>query len=86
MSVVCTCLQTIRADLSYPGARLVYLPPYSPDLNPIEEAFSSIKAWLRRHEGDFEHERQLPWLIHQAVASVTAADAIGWFGDCGYLP
>ena len=29
------------------GARLVYLPPYSPDFNPIEEAFSAMKAWLR---------------------------------------
>lgn len=29
------------------GARLIYLPPYSPDFNPIEEAFSAIKAWLR---------------------------------------
>jgi transposase len=51
----------------YLGAGLIYLSPYSPNLNPIEETFSSIKAWLRRHELEFEQEDQLPWLIHQAV-------------------
>ena len=68
------------------GAILIYLPPYSPDFNPIEEAFSAIKAWLRRHERDFIHEVQLPWLIHQAAAMISASDAIGWFQDCGYFP
>ncbi|KAF9228304.1 hypothetical protein BS17DRAFT_692386 [Gyrodon lividus] len=32
------------------GARPIYLPPYSPDFNPIEQAFHSIKTWLCRHE------------------------------------
>jgi hypothetical protein len=67
------------------GAVLIYLPPYSPDFNPIEEAFSAIKAWLRRHENEFTQENQLPWLIHQAAAGITAGDAIGWFRDCGYF-
>jgi transposase len=67
------------------GARLVYLPPYSPDLNPIEEAFSAIKAWLRRHEHEFVDAAAMPWLIHQAVLSVSTEDAIGWYGDCGYM-
>ncbi|KAF8493770.1 hypothetical protein F5888DRAFT_1600146, partial [Russula emetica] len=63
---------------------LIYLPPYSPDFNPIKEAFFAIKAWLRCHENEFSHQDQLPWLIHQAVAAITANDAIGWSGDCGY--
>lgn len=67
------------------GAILIYLPPYSPDFNPIEEAFSAIKAWLRHHENKFTQENQLPWLIHQAAAAVSASDAIGWFRDCGYI-
>jgi len=73
-------------DKVSPGAHLVYLPPYSPDFNPIEEAFSSIKAWLRRHEGEYDNPAKLPWLIHQAVLSVSAGMAIGWFSDCGYIP
>jgi len=67
------------------GARLVYLPPYSPDFNPIEEAFSSIKASLRRNEALFTGPEKLPWLITQAVAGITAEMAAGWFRDCGYM-
>ncbi|KAJ6594982.1 hypothetical protein B0H10DRAFT_1829474, partial [Mycena sp. CBHHK59/15] len=63
---------------------LVYLPPYSLDFNPIEEAFSSIKAFLRRHEGEFTPEK-LPWLITQAVVQITPEMAEGWFEDCGYM-
>nr|GAT48928.1 transposase domain-containing protein [Mycena chlorophos] len=66
------------------GARVIYLPPYSPDLNPIEQAFSAIKAWLRRHEAQAIRPDVRPWLIHQATASVTADDAKGWILNCGY--
>lgn len=66
-------------------ARLIYLPPYSPDFNPIEETFSSIKAWLRRHEQYYTDDDQLPWLIHEAARSISEEDALGWFDDCGYL-
>ena len=63
----------------------MYLPPYSPDFNPIEEAFSSIKASLRRNEQQFMNAEQIPWLVTQAIHDITADMAIGWFGDCGYL-
>lgn len=66
------------------GAKLIYLPPYSPDYNPIEQAFHSIKAWLRRHEAEAVRPEVRPWLIHQAVASVTAESAEGWILNCGY--
>ena len=52
-------------------ARLIYLPPYSPDFNPIEEAFSFIKGWLRRHEMEYTNSDQLPWLIEGAVREIT---------------
>jgi transposase len=41
------------------GARLVYLPPYSPGFNPIEKAFSTIKAWLKQHEEEFTNAASL---------------------------
>ncbi|TFK62727.1 hypothetical protein BDN72DRAFT_741573, partial [Pluteus cervinus] len=63
---------------------LIYLPPYSPDFNPIEEAFSAIKAWLRRHERDFTGPLDVPWLVHQAINAISTEDARGWFADCGY--
>jgi len=75
----------ILIDSQIIGARLIYLPPYSPDFNPIEEAFSSIKATLRRNERYFTGTEQIPWLVNQAIASISAEDALGWFADCGYL-
>ncbi|KAI9060883.1 hypothetical protein FKP32DRAFT_1577108 [Trametes sanguinea] len=71
--------------------RLEYLPTYSPDLNPIEEAFSSIKAWIRSHR-DYALSEMLGdqganayVLIYDAVFSVTAEKARGWFQHSGYL-
>ncbi|KAF5392338.1 hypothetical protein D9757_001550 [Collybiopsis confluens] len=60
--------------------KLVYLPPYSPDFNPIEQAFSSIKAFLRRHWQDFS------WgILDRACMSITPLKAWGYFRDAGYV-
>ena len=67
------------------GARLVFLPPYSPDFNPIEQAFHSIKSWLRRREAQATNHAIRPWLIHQAILSVTETMAHGWIRNCGYF-
>jgi len=70
--------------LHFLGAKLVYLPPYSPDFNPIEQAFHTIKAWLRRHEAQATLPEVQPWLIHQATEIITEEMAIGWIENCGY--
>ena len=64
------------------GAELLFLPPYSPDFNPIEKMWSKIKAALRAAKARTSEALQLA--IGQALASVTASDAIGWFNSCGY--
>ena len=69
---------------SITGAKLIYLPPYSPDYNPIEQAFHSIKAWLRCHEAQAVAPEGWPWLIHQARLAITDKMAIGWIANCGY--
>jgi transposase len=71
------------------GVHLLYLPAYSPDFNPIELAFSSIKAWLRanraRINADLKTDKGSVYhAIWEAVYSVTADDAKGWYGHCGY--
>lgn len=66
------------------GARLIYLPPYSPDFNPIEQAFSFIKAWLRRHVNEAINPLVRPWLIHQASIAITPERAQSWIINCGY--
>lgn len=53
-------------------------------MNPIEQTFSSIKAWLRRHEEEATRPEVRPWLIHRAIFSVTEDDAYGWITNCGY--
>jgi hypothetical protein len=54
-------------------------------LNPIEEAFSAIKAFLRRNEGHALDEEQREWLIHEAIMAITTDDIEGWFSDSGYM-
>jgi transposase len=76
--------QRIRELIEARGADLVFLPSYSPDFNPIEEAFSKIKALMRK-EGARVREALLE-AIAQALAAVTTEDAAGWFAHAGYWP
>lgn len=61
---------------------LWFLPAYSPDLNPIEEAFSKVKAHLRKAAA--RTREALVQAIGGALSSVTPQDAAGWFSHCGY--
>jgi transposase len=71
-----------RAAIEARGAHFWHLPPYSPDFNPIEEAFSKVKALLRRAQARTEDTlRAATWA---ALASITLADVAGWFSHCGY--
>jgi transposase len=64
------------------GCHLVYLPPYSSDLNPIEEAFAKIKALLRKARA--RTREALLEAMGRALGAVTADDARGFFEHCGY--
>ena len=64
------------------GCELIYLPPYSPDLNPIERAFSKVKGLLRRAEA--RTREALIEAMGWALEAVSARDARGFFGHCGY--
>jgi len=72
----------IRELIEERGAELAFLPSYSPDLNPIEEAFSKIKNILRKL-GARTHEALLEAMA-EALWAVTPGDAAGWFDHCGY--
>ena len=64
------------------GCELLYLPPYSPDFNPIEEAFSKIKGLVRKAEA--RTREALVEAIGVGISMVTAEDARGFFDHCGY--
>ena len=70
--------------------RCEFLPPYSPDYNPIELAFSAIKADFRHRLPALErdtitgNEIEVIVAIQDSVFSITSQDAYGWFRKCGY--
>ena len=74
----------VRELIEERGAELVYLPAYSPDYNPIEEAFAKIKNLLRKATA--RTKEALVEAIGVALCAVTAADARGFFEHAGYHP
>lgn len=74
--------EAVRELIEGRGCTVLFLPPYSPDLNPIEHAFSKLKAHLRRAEARTRDELQAA--IAAALDAITASDALAWFRHCGY--
>lgn len=74
--------ERVRELIEARGADLVFLPSYSPDLNPIEEAFSKIKAIVRK--AGARTREALVEALAEALGAVTPEDATGWFRHCGY--
>ena len=72
----------VRQLIEERGCQLLFLPAYSPDFSPIEEAFSKVKAYLRRMKA--RTPEALQEAITQALLTVTSQDAHGWFEHCGY--
>jgi len=72
----------VRQMIAASGARLWFLPPYSPDLNPIEQTFAKIKHWMRSAQA-----RTIPdtWRhIGQLVQSINPAECANYFANAGY--
>lgn len=65
------------------GARVLYLPPYSPELNPIEECWSKVKGLLRAAAA--RTMSSLEDAVRRALGAVTAVNAQGWFRHSGYV-
>ncbi len=72
----------VQQAIARRGARLRYLPPYSPDLSPIEPCWSKVKTVLRKAKARLREALDLA--VTQALATITASDAQGWFRHCGY--
>jgi transposase len=76
--------ERVRQAIQARECQLLWLPTYSPDLTPIEEAFSKLKAFLRR-VGARTHDA-LQEAIGRGLETITAQDACGWFTHGGYPP
>lgn len=75
--------ETARHAIEARGARLEFLPPYSPDLNPIEKCWAKVKTVLRRLKARTFDE--LLAALEIAFQAITPEDARAWFAHCGYL-
>jgi transposase len=75
-------VEGVRQLIESRGAQLLYLPPYSPDFNPIEQAWSKLKQLLRGIKARVLG--QLEPAIAQALAAITPQNAQGFFRHCGY--
>jgi transposase len=74
--------KAIRRAIRYAGARLFFLPPYSPDLNPIEQVFAKLKTLLRKAD---ERTIQATWLrIGQLLDAFSSAECANYFKNAGY--
>jgi transposase len=74
----------VRELIEERGAELLFLPSYSPDLNPIEEAFSKVKNIVRKAAA--RTREALDEVMGDALSAVTLEDVTGWFSHCGYEP
>jgi len=72
----------VRELIEARGCELWFLPAYSPDLNPIEEAFGKVKGLLRKASA--RTREALVGAMGEALSAVTPRDAAGWFAHCGY--
>ena len=72
----------VRSSIEARQARVEFLPPYSPDMNPIEMCWSKVKAYLRKAKArTFD---TLLEAVRQALLSVNADDIVAWIHHCGY--
>ncbi len=74
--------ERIRELIEAAECKLLYPPTYSPDLNPIEQAFAKVKAILRKAE--IRVRQMLTEALGMAISAVTSSDAYGFFDHCGY--
>ena len=74
--------KAVKDLLDSSGVRYIYLPPYSPDLKPIEKLWSKVKALLRKFKA--RSSDALPNAIQHAFQNVSPSDCSGWFRSCGY--
>ena len=78
-------LVLVLTEFACRGVKLVYLPPYSPDFNPIEEAFSKIKKFIRRNGSLIGKSKALFFDMYCCMHIITPEDALGYFRHSGYV-
>ena len=73
----------VRELIEQTGALLHFLPPYSPDLNPIEEAFSKAKGMMQAMDYEMQALDDIDTIVYAAFSTITQGDCEGWIADSG---
>lgn len=76
--------QETKELLESTGILVIFLPPYSPDYNPVEELFSYLKYYLKEHDEVIQVTNQPIDIINSAFGSITSTHCNGWIRDSGY--
>ena len=74
----------VREYIRDSGILLMFLPPYSPDLNPIESVFGFVKGYLKKHEELIQMFANSPDLIQAGFEEISASMCTAWITNCGY--
>ena len=77
-------VQEIKDLVTHAGILLLFLPPYSPDYNPIEKLFSYVKYYLKEHDEVAEALSDITLILKSAFDNVTSSQCNGWITHSGY--
>lgn len=75
-------VEGVEQIISATGAQILYLPPYSPELNPIEECWSKLKSFIRKNKP--RTVKELFDKLKHGMDQITESDCLGWFKHAGY--
>ena len=78
-------IDIVKDMLEAAGVRLIFLPPYSPDLNPVEGVFSQVKSMMKNNHKIFEVTSCTRTLLSMLFSMVSKADCIGHISHSGYF-
>ena len=84
LNTLCWRLGEAQSLLKDCGIFVIFLPPYSPDLNPIELTFSNLKRYLQEHQEIIQAANNVSDIIETAFDSITAEQCTHWINSCGY--
>ena len=76
------CSKQVKELIEGTGARILFLPPYTPELSPIEPMWSKIKQLLKKYAP--KNIKDFAMYIKTAFESIMPSDLVGWFKHCGY--
>ena len=78
-------VDNVTTAIQNTGARLIFLPPYPPDLNPLEPVFSKVKSILKENDAIFQACSRPKAFLTMAFGMITAEDCISYTRHCGYM-